>query len=420
MHYATSLRYLNSFLNHERIIYHPENRHWNLDRMRLLLDWFGQPATSFFPILIAGTKGKGSTGFFLESILTASNISAGFYCSPHLEDPRERIRIDGKIISKPRWIEGMTQIRRILAKKSLPSGYGDFTYFEIMTLLAILVFQQEGLEIGIFEVGMGGRLDATNVLDAKIAVLTPIHLDHEAFLGDTVTQIAREKAAIIRSGSDVVVSPQKEAAMKVIRQEIKKNKAHPWWVSPVEDLKLGLTGEYQKVNAGAACAAAKLLRNHYAYAVSEEAIKKGLQARDWPGRFELLEGKPQFLLDGAHNPSSIEAFVSHLTRVFRKRRRLLIFGSSRDKKSYRMLQALSTFFHDIILVPIPNPRSQEVGILLAQSKGLFRRIFPTSSVSEGLTVAKKLAGPGTLVTVTGSFYLVGEAREILRSRKSYA
>jgi dihydrofolate synthase/folylpolyglutamate synthase len=278
----------------------------------------------------------------------------------------------------------------------------------------MFLFQQAKIEIGIFEVGMGGRLDATNVLEAKLEILTPIYLDHEAFLGDTVAQITREKAAIIRRGADVVVSPQRKEAMKEIRRRVLKKKAHLWLVSPVRHIKLGLAGDYQRVNAGAALKAAQLLRDRYSYKISETAVAVGLRQSGWPGRFELFKGDPEFLLDGAHNPSSIEALVSHLKRSFSGRNRLLIFGTSRDKKSKPMLKTLSTFFSAVILTRIPNPRSQEISVLLSQSRGHFHRIFPASNISEALALARKLADPETLVVITGSFYLIGEARKIIR------
>ncbi len=416
MQYSDSLRYLNSFLNLERIIYHPKNRLWNLDRMRILLDWFDHPEKSFFPILIAGTKGKGSTGFFLESILTASGIRTGFYSSPHLEDPRERIRLQGQMVSRNDWLEGIRGIRLILSKRHLNSRYGDFTYFEIMTLLAMLIFKRKSSQIGIFEVGMGGRLDATNVLDPKVEILTPIYLDHEAFLGDTVAEIAREKAAIIRQGADVIVSPQVKEAKKVIGIEIRKKKARCRRVVPYHDfkIKLGLIGEHQKVNAGLAVAAAMVLQKKYGFPISKEAIRSGLQRKNWPGRFEIFLRKPEFVLDGAHNPSSVKALTRALRERYADRDRLLIFGTSRDKRSDQMLKELGSFFDRIILTPLPTPRSQEIAVLMHEARKNFRVIIPTSSIHEAVTLSKKLARSKTLVVATGSFYLIGEVRKLIR------
>ncbi len=414
MRYTESLRYLNSFLNLERITYLPDNRLWNLARMRLLLDWAGHPEKYFFPILIAGTKGKGSTGFFLESILSSAKISCGFYSSPHLEDPRERIRIGGKIISQSDWNKGLAHIRRILGRRPLPSRLGNFTYFEIMTLLAMMVFKKAGIRVGIFEVGMGGRLDATNVLDAKIAVVTPIHFDHEAFLGYTIPKIAREKAAIIHAGSYVVLSQQKPAANREILKRSRKMRAHIFHAAPAKEFRLGLAGEFQKTNAGAAVCAANILRTHFRFLIPKAAIRKGLSKKNWPGRLEFIRRRINWLLDGAHNPASVQALTRHLEHEYPKRKRLLVFGTSRDKRSDKMLATLSRYFDDCILTPTANPRSQELGVLLNQARGKFTRIFPVGSSDQALELASRVADGNTLAVVAGSFYLIGEARRRLR------
>lgn len=428
MRYAESIDYLNSFLNLERITYLPDNRRWNLDRMFTLLRWFDHPEKSFFPLLIAGTKGKGSTGFFLESILKEARVPAGFYSSPHLEDPRERIRIGGRIVSKSKWAAGLRTIHSVLnsyvgagsprpqqgAETAPLHRIGQFTYFEIMTLLAMILFEDAGVRIGIFEVGMGGRLDATNVLNARLAVLTPIHLDHEAFLGNTIAQITREKAAIIRPKSWVVMSPQRQAALREIKRKAARSKAHVVAARPVKTYAVGLSGDFQKTNAGAALQAARLLQKEFGFPVSEGAIRRGLLAHDWPGRFETFKGRPSFLLDAAHNPASTQALVKNLKRLYPKKRSILIFGVSREKKFQKMLAALSDFFSRIILTPIPTPRSQEISLLLKEARRSFRQIFPVGSVKEALRLANKIVSGDSLVVLTGSFYLLGEARSLLR------
>ncbi|MCM8775272.1 MAG: bifunctional folylpolyglutamate synthase/dihydrofolate synthase [Candidatus Omnitrophica bacterium] len=384
--------------------------------MRLLLKCFRNPHKAFFPILIAGTKGKGSTGFFLESILREAHYRVGFYSSPHLEDPRERIRLNGNNVSKSRWAKALTTIRRGLCRLQLDPRWGDFTYFEIMTLLAMLLFKQARMEIGIFEVGMGGRLDATNVIDAKVVGLTPIHLDHEFFLGNTITRIAREKTAIIRRGAQVVVGPQTAEAMRVIRRAIRCQKARLWPALSLFNYRIGLSGDFQKVNAGVAFQIARVLRDIYHYSIEAAAFRKGLEADEWPGRFEFLKGHPEFLLDGAHNPISIEALVRNLMKIYPRRNCLLVFGVSRDKKSDRMLKTLSRYFKDCILTTLPNPRSQEIGVLLSQAQGYFRRIIPTGSIPEAVGTVRKIASSDCLVVVTGSFYLIGEVRKWLRTK----
>ncbi len=413
MRYSDSLRYLNSFLNLERITFQPGNRLWNLDRMRILLKWFCHPERFFFPVLIAGTKGKGSTGFFLESILEAAGIRTGFYSSPHLEDPRERIRIGTRKISVNLWAAQTETIRRALRRRKLPPAYGDFTYFEILTLLAILSFRAAGIQVGIFEVGMGGRLDATNVLKARVVGLVPVHYDHEAFLGNTLADIAREKAAVIHPEAQVVTSPQFPEALKEIKKRITEQKATLWFAPRHLAYPTGLTGDYQKINGAVALQMARILSRVYGYPVTEQACRKGLAAGHWPGRFELFPGRPEWLLDGAHNPASILALVRNLKKIYVKRKCLLVFGTSRDKKSDQMLKTLSRFFPDMILAPTSNPRSQEISVLMRQARGLFRTVVPAGDVREAMALARKMAGLGTLIVATGSFYLIGEVRKSL-------
>jgi dihydrofolate synthase/folylpolyglutamate synthase len=417
MRYSESLQYLNSFLNLEKIIYHPHNWRWNLKRMRFLLKIFADPQKSFFPVLIAGTKGKGSTGFFLQSILNACGVRSGFYSSPHLEDPRERIRILGKTVSTVRWANALNQIRKGLKSQIIPPDMGDFTYFEIMTLLAVLLFREAGVEVGVFEAGLGGRLDATNVLNARLTILTPIELDHEQILGRTIAKIATEKAAVIRHRGHVVVASQRHKdALKVIRRQCRKRKALSFFCGSAAGFDLGLNGDFQRINAGAALKASGLLREHFGFRLSEDGMRKGLQASDWPGRFEFFKGRPDILLDAAHNPASITALVRNLEKMYPKRRRVLIFASSRDKRSDQMLNILGSYFTEVILTRIPNTRSQEIGVLLAQARGHFRTVYPVATAGEALALAKQLADSDTLVVVTGSFYLLGEIRKMIRKK----
>jgi dihydrofolate synthase / folylpolyglutamate synthase len=416
MNYSQSLTYLNSFLNLERITFHSNNRMMNLDRMHYLLGLFEHPEKDFFRVLIAGTKGKGSTGFFLESILKESGIAVGFYSSPHLEGPRERIRLNGKNVSEKVWNEGVSEIQKKLKSSKTPSHLGDFTYFEILTLLSVLVFKRAGIQIGIFEVGMGGRLDATNALSAPLVILTPIHMDHEAVLGHTLQKIAYEKAAVIRSRSDVVVTPQMRPAMHVIQQKIKTQKAAASSIVPVT-VKLGLAGDFQKINAGAALRAARILKNKHKYAVTNSAIARGLKDPHWPGRLEFFPGKPDLLIDGAHNPASAEALARNLKRLYPNREKILIFATSRDKRSAPMLKSLARYFSKIIVTRNPNPRSQELSNLLFEARQDFSSIYPVGKIEDTLRLAKKLVPSKGLVVATGSFYLIGKVRSLIKNAK---
>lgn len=416
MNYSQALRYLNAFADLEKLAQFPKNPFFNLKRMEHLLRIGGHPEKKFFPILIAGTTGKGSTGFFLESILEANGIRTGYYHSPHVEDPRERIRVDGFMTSPEVWADGLSWIRNLLSKDPVPEALGVLTYFEILTFLAMRVFMKKGVTVGIFEIGLGGRLDATNVLKAPLAVLTPIHLDHEAFLGNTIAKIAGEKAAIIKSRTHVVTGKQFPEAFEVIRRMAKANRGSLWTAKPVSDLPLGLAGDFQKMNAGTALKAAEILAKQFHFPINPVRSRKGLQCRNWKGRMEsFYRGGCRLILDGAHNPLSVKELISSLGAM-KIRRPWLVFGAMRDKNSQGMLKILSGFFSKVILTGIAGNRAKSAAVLVQEAKGLFNCILTAHNIEEALRLFKRSAAAKETVVITGSFYLVGEARRIIKNR----
>lgn len=411
MHYINSLRYLNSFLNLEQV-HKPHSRVWNLKRMRELLKIFGHPEKGIFTVLIGGTKGKGSTGYFLSEILRQSGLRVGFYHSPHLESPRERIWIGGKPVSERDFAKGLSVIGRSVARHD---GGTPFTYFEIMTLLATLLFKKGKIDVAVFEVGMGGRLDATHVLPAKLVILTPIHLDHEAYLGETLPEIAREKAAILVPRRDAVIAPQRPEAARVIEKFARRRDCPLWPPLPQKKMKVKLLGDFQKLNAAVAGRAASLLRDRHRFPITGPALARGAASNHWPGRMELFKGKPSILLDGAHNPQSIEALCRNLKQLFPHKRKVLIFGTSRDKRSERMIPFLAKVFQTCILTQSGTPRAKEMATLLKEAYGKFPLVIPVASSQEAFALARKLAHPRDLIVVTGSFYLIGELRRLCRN-----
>ena len=432
MNCSQSFRYLNSFLDLEKLSQFPKNSFFNLKRMEHLLEAGrhpaqrrdspnfqntieGRPEKKFFPILIAGTTGKGSTGFFLESILKANGIRVGYYHSPHVERPSERIRVQGAAVSSKLWVEGLSLLQKLLLKNPLPKKLGVLTYFEVLTFLAIWIFARTGIQIGIFEIGLGGRLDATNVLKAPLVILTPIHLDHEAFLGSTIAKIAREKAAIIKPRGHIVIGKQFPEALRVIRRAVKRNRGHLWKAKPVAGIPLGLSGDFQKMNAGVAWKAAEILKTHFNYPVSSERAKKGLQARNWKGRMENFQWKGRrVILDGAHNPISIRELVRSL-KIQGIQNAWLVFGAMNDKNSREMLKILSGSFSKVILTGIKGNRAKTIGMLAGESKGLFKCVLTAQNIKEAMDLLKRISRTGEDIVVTGSFYLVGEARKILKA-----
>ncbi len=413
MNYSQALRYLNSFTDLEKLAQFPKNPFFNLRRMEHLLRISGHPEKKSFPVLIAGTTGKGSTGFFLESILKANGIRVGYYHSPHVEDPRERIRIQGAMASPELWAEGLSMIRRLLLKNPVPGTMGVLTYFEILTFLAIWAFARRRVTIGIFEIGLGGRLDATNVLKAPLVILTPIHLDHEAFLGNTIAKIAAEKAAIIKDHTHVVTGKQSPEAIGVIHRAVKANRGSLWRARPVSGLRIGLAGDFQKINAGTALKAAKVLSQRFHFPIDPKHSQRGLRSKNWKGRMEsFCRSGSRIILDGAHNPLSAKELVRAL-KTMKIRDPWLVFGAMCDKNSREMLEVLSRFSSKVILTGIAGNRAKPVAMLLDEAKGLFPCILTAHNIEEAFGLFKKAAAEKETVVVTGSFYLVGEARKQL-------
>ncbi|MFH1800993.1 MAG: cyanophycin synthetase [Candidatus Omnitrophota bacterium] len=416
MDYSQALRYLNSFADLEKLMQFPKNPFFNLRRMEHLLQIGGHPERKFFPVLIAGTTGKGSTGFFLESILKANSIRVGYYHSPHVEDPRERIRVQGAMASQKLWADGLSEIRRLLLKKPIPGTLGVLTYFEILTFLAVRIFARAGITLGIFEIGLGGRLDATNVLKAPLVILTPVHLDHEAFLGRTVARIAAEKAAIIKPYTHAVTGKQFPDAIRVIRRRVKASRGSLWKAKPVSGVPLGLAGNFQKMNAGTALKASEVLAKEFHFPIDPERSQTGLRSGDWKGRMESFHRSGwRFILDGAHNPLSVRELVRSL-KTLKIRDPWLVFGTMCDKNSREMLKVLGLLFSKVILTGIAGNRAKPVAMLVHEAKGLFKCVLTAPNVKEALSLLKKIAPAEKEVVVTGSFYLVGEARKILAQR----
>ncbi|MGI6241814.1 MAG: bifunctional folylpolyglutamate synthase/dihydrofolate synthase [Candidatus Omnitrophota bacterium] len=416
MNYSQSLDYLNSFLNLEKLSEYPKNSFFNLKRMGHLLRAAGRPDQNFLSVLITGTTGKGSTGFFLESILKENRIPVGYYHSPHVETVRERIRMNGALVSRALWAEGLSDIQKILAQNPLPPRLGVLTYFEIMTFLAIWLFSKTRRKVGIFEIGLGGRLDATNVLRAPVVVLTPIHLDHENFLGNTIAKIAREKAGIIKKNCFVISGGQRPEAERVIRRQVRTMGAHRIKSVPYRESKIRLEGDFQKINAGTAIQAARVLRLAFGFPINPESYPRAVENPNWSGRMERVRAlRREFILDGAHNPVSVQGMVKAAAGLCCPQKTWVIFGAMQDKNSEVMLRILSQRFQKIILTKIQNPRARSVGVLLEQAKGLFKIAIPAQNIREAILRVREGSHAGSSILVTGSFYLVGEARRLLRA-----
>ncbi|MCF0145812.1 MAG: bifunctional folylpolyglutamate synthase/dihydrofolate synthase [Eubacterium sp.] len=328
--------------------------HPGLGAVRNLLERLGNPQDKLKYIHVAGTNGKGSTSAFLDSILRASGYHTGLYTSPYLEEFTERIRLDGRNISEEELIAYTERVK--LAVESMEAdGMNIPTIFEIVTSVAFLYYSEQPCDIVVLEVGMGGRLDATNIIrEAEISVITVIDLDHVEYLGDTIGKIAYEKAGIIKDGGRVVVFPQEPEAMSVFETVCRERSAEllkldensitsgenslegQTFSFALPDLKITLLGEHQRINASAAVLAALTISDRW-QKITEESIREGLLHAKWPGRLELISRNPYILLDGAHNPNGIRMLAENLRLYFPGKKIRFVFGVLADKDYESMI-----------------------------------------------------------------------------------
>jgi dihydrofolate synthase/folylpolyglutamate synthase len=432
--YLDALNYLYGFTDYEKrgfAAYAPE--FYDLDRVRHLLALMGEPQSTFRAVHIAGTKGKGSTAVMIESVLRAAGYRTGLYTSPHLHTFRERIQTAGELIPEAGVIRLVEELQTLVAQVD------GVTTFEIITCLAFAWFAERGVEWAVVEVGLGGRLDATNVLDPEVTVITPISYDHVAILGDTLTLIAAEKAGIVKSGVPVVSAPQPDEALATIREVCDRQGApltlvgRDWtWQSEVADLdgqaftvrhgkhdsielQLPLLGEHQLVNATTAAAVLSVLEQG-GLRVPASALQDGLQAVRWPGRLEILGREPLVVADGAHNPDSARKLIAALQAMGVFRNRIVVLGGSADHLTPDLMIALLPGAARAIATQALHPRSASPAWIQAQAADLGFHLEVSETVAQALDLALAGAGPQDLVCCTGSLFVAGDARVAWFSR----
>ncbi|MBM2826983.1 MAG: Bifunctional folylpolyglutamate synthase/dihydrofolate synthase, partial [Dehalococcoidia bacterium] len=354
MDYKAALDYIYSLTNYEiapATSYSSAN--YDLRRMDALLSALGNPHLGPITLHIAGTKGKGSTAAMVASALSNSGYRTGLYTSPHLHTIRERIRVDGELISEADLADLTDRLKPKVEEINSAATFGMITTFELLTALAFCYFQERQVKCQVLEVGLGGRLDATNVVRPDVCIITPISLDHTDILGDTVGQIAREKAGIIKPGARVVVAPQPSEAEEVIIQACEKAGAtgllverEVTWQRECADLqgqcltvkgrkgsysfKVPLLGRHQGENAATAIAALELLMERL-NGITPDSVARGLTRVEWPGRMQVLKEDPLWIVDGAHNPASARVLRAALEEDFPTTRPIFIIGTSSDK-----------------------------------------------------------------------------------------
>ncbi|MFZ4587608.1 MAG: bifunctional folylpolyglutamate synthase/dihydrofolate synthase [Terrimicrobiaceae bacterium] len=370
-----------------------------LENTHALLAALGNPERQLLFLHVAGTNGKGSVCAMLDAALRAAGHRCGLYTSPHLVDFRERIRVDGQMISEESVAAGLSRLR----ENSERLGIGA-TFFEFGTVLAIEHFAREGCSVAVLETGMGGRLDATNVVEPLVSVLTPIGMDHAEWLGDTLGKIAFEKAGIIKTGIPVVSAPQAPEAAAVFRSAAAERGSRLQFISEPWEGTVALSGEHQKWNAALALAAIRAsgLR------CNDSEFAQGMARVAWPGRFQRVgEG---IVVDGSHNPHAVEALVAAWRQAFGGERPVVVFGSLDDKDSAGMVQQLESIAAEFVFVPVQSPRGKNPNLLTSAKP---HRV--ASDLREGLDVARSARGP---VLVCGSLYLAGEALALLGATES--
>lgn len=407
-----------------------------LQRIEKLLDALGNPQDGVAIVHIAGSNGKGSTAAMVASILTSAGYRVGLYTSPHLSSYTERFRINGGEIPLTQ-LEGLlAEISRVAKRLTQETGREHPTEFEVLTAAALLYFNRRQVDLAVMEVGLGGRLDATNVITPLVSVITHIALEHTVVLGDTLALVAREKAGIIKPGVPVVSSHQDPEAAAVITKVCRRQGAeltvvgrdiHRGQVSlddqgiicnprgrnwHYRNLRISLLGPHQAENAATALGAITILREK-GFSLGEENVRSALGRLTWPARMEVLGSRPTFLLDVGHNPDGARVLEAAVRSHFSGRRIIMVFGVLADKDVKSMASILGPLCEMVILTRPDSPRALEPLAAVTLFQDLVPMIMVEEDIGLALVLARKHARPADLILVCGSFYMVGAAREYL-------
>ena len=433
--YHQALDYIYSFIDYsltKNLRYSPEK--FNLNRMKLFLNYIGNPQQEFKSIHVAGTKGKGSTSMMLASVLTEAKFKTGLYTSPHMIEFTERIRIGDKQISHKSIINIINELEPII--KQIP----ELTTFEITTGMAFKYFADQKVNFAVVEVGMGGRFDATNTLNPEISIITAISHDHTRILGKTLRKIAFEKAGIIKPNVPVVVAKQKASPKKVIIELAREKKARLVYVPDkyqtesksyslagqsfdirtdgrnVLTIQMPLLGDHQIDNAATAFTCLEELRT-MGYRITNKEIQAGFQKIKWPGRFEIVNKKPLVIVDGAHNSDSFNKLKTTLQKYLPFHEKIMIFGVSEDKDVFQMLKTMQPILKMLIITKSDHPRAMELDLIKEHSEklGIPSKIIPRmeDSIGEAYFHSDK----ETVIIATGSIFIAGAVKNILKANK---
>ncbi len=435
--YQEALDYIYSFVDQEKLLpdqYVP--RRFDLANMRTLLSMLGDPHRRLQAVHIAGTKGKGSTCAMTASILQSADYRVGLFTQPHLHTFRERIQVDQRLVSEQEMITLLERLKPYIEQLPDPST------FEIMTALAFEYFAEKDVDFAVVETGLGGRLDTTNVILPLVAVITSISYDHTYILGDTLEEIAHEKAGIIKAGRPVVCAPQRDAAEKVIVQVCAERNAplvligRDWqWVMGDADMEgqsfsvssaiphenalmtdgdrqefwIPFLGRYQVVNATTTIAIIDQL-HRLGISVSQEQVADGLRRARWPGRLEIFSREPLLVMDGAHNLDSLQRLMKALREYLKFDELIVVAGFSLDKDIPGMMKELASHAQEVIVTQADHPRAGVPDTIVERTAATETPLTIVAEPSAALRRALDLANKDDLVCVTGSLHLVGDVR----------
>jgi dihydrofolate synthase/folylpolyglutamate synthase len=422
-----AVRWLHSFADSERAL--PQTpAEFNLPRTRALLALLGNPQTRYPSVIIAGTKGKGSTAAMVEAILRASGRRVGLYTSPHLHSFHERIQVNRHLITPSEITAQVSALRPLVAQ--IDPALGALSIYEVQTALALAHFAAAQVELAVLEIGLGGRYDAVNTVTPTVAAISSISLDHTHILGATVGEIAWHKAGIIRPGVPVVTVPQSpEAATALAQVALTQNT--PLWIADTQELRqqgvsgpsrpypvpvradtVGLPGLFQLENARLASGIVLLL-NDMGWPTDAAAVATGLATVRWPGRLETLRERPRLIVDGAHNGDSAQKLMASLQALVPYRRLILILATSADKDLSAIAAALVPPAQLVIVTQTPHPRAAAPSVLLATVQPYAcGETLMVATVAEAVAAASSYANPDDLICATGSLFLVAAVREV--------
>ncbi len=433
MDYQSAVKYIYGLTDYEKIPGSSWVNDFDLRRMEDILRRLGNPHQGIKSVHIAGTKGKGSTSAMIASVLSAAGYKVGLPTSPHLHTPPERIRIGNTDINEKDFGNLMGEIMPEVEEVNRDNRYGKLTTFEVFTALAFLYYKRAGVDFQVIEVGLGGRLDATNVINANVAVITTISLDHMDVLGDSIGAIAAEKAGIIKRGNTVVTSVQRSEAMSVIEAACLKNSAtlirvgiDITWEEDSHSLSgqsfilksirgeyhlsIPLLGDHQIENAATSVAAIECLIGQ-GNRITVEDISSGMAQVQWPGRLQILRRNPTLVVDGAHNADSARRLKEAIIKYFDYKRLILIVGISSDKDITGIAEELNQIADIVIITRSQHPRSAGTDVLMKKFTGRDNRIFVAQNVALALQTAYSVADKTDLICATGSLFIVAEIME---------